>query len=70
MTAMTSDYQRGYRAGLKAAKGGMTRDKEVRAMTAALIPHANAYNGPQAVARQAFIYAEAMEEGRNKWHTQ
>ena len=37
MTAMTADYQRGYRAGLKVAKGDTTRDKDVRAVIAAML---------------------------------
>ena len=37
MTAMTADYQRGYRAGLKAAKADTTRDKDVRAVMAAML---------------------------------
>ena len=39
MTAMTADYQRGYRAGLKAAKGDTTRDKDARAAMTALVPY-------------------------------
>ena len=67
MTAMTADYQRGYRAGLKAAKGETIRDKEARAAMAALV-HRGISRGWNAAetASDAYAYADAMEAERNK----
>ena len=62
MTAMTADYQRGYRAGLKAAKADTTRDKDARAFLSSMNP---GYPAEKRV-EIAFQYADLMEVERNK----
>ena len=67
MTAMTADYQRGYRAGLKAAKGDTTRDKDARAAMAALVLYSIELRlDATQTASDAYIYADFMEAERNK----
>ena len=60
MTAMTADYQRGYRAGLKAAKGDTIRDKDARAVMVTLACN-ETYINLKSIAKDAFLYADAME---------